>query len=158
YADPVDRQRALAILKERGRVSDLEFEVKQKSGETRLISFSAEPLELRGERCWLTIVWDITEKRQAEVALRRSEEQARRQLAQIEAIYDTAPVGLCFLDNEQRFVNINDRLAEINGKSVEEHLGRTVREVIPHIAYRIEPILRRVIETGQPEMDTEMRM
>ncbi|MGH9936436.1 MAG: PAS domain S-box protein, partial [Blastocatellia bacterium] len=41
YVDPADRQRALAILKERNYVRDLEFEMKRKSGETRLITFSA---------------------------------------------------------------------------------------------------------------------
>jgi PAS domain S-box-containing protein len=146
----------LTILKERNCVRDFEFTIKRKSGETRLITFSAEPLELRGESCWLTIVRDITERQRAEEALRKSEEQARRQLAQIEAIYATAPVGLCFMDTEQRFVNINDRLAEINGKPVEAHLGRTPREVLPEVAEKIEPIFRRVIETGEPALNIEL--
>jgi PAS domain S-box-containing protein len=154
--DPLDRQRILTILKERNCVRDFEFTIKRKSGETRLITFSAEPLELRGESCWLTIVRDITERQRAEEALRKSEEQARRQLAQIEAIYATAPVGLCFMDTEQRFVNINDRLAEINGKPVEAHLGRTPREVLPEVAEKIEPIFRRVIETGEPALNIEL--
>jgi PAS domain-containing protein len=76
-----------------------------------LVSFSAEPLELRGEHCWLTIGHDITDRRLAEEALRRSEEEARRQLAYVEAIYATAPVGLCFVDTEYRFRSINERLA-----------------------------------------------
>ncbi len=156
YVDPADRQRMLAILKERNYVRDFEFVIKRKSGEERLISLSAEPLELRGEHCWLTIVRDITERKRAEDALRRSEEQARRQLAQIEAIYATAPVGLCFVDNEQRYVNINDRLAEIDGKSVEEHLGRTPREALSELADMIEPIFRRVMETGEPVLNIEL--
>ena len=43
---------------------------------------------------------DITARVQAEEALRESEEQARRQLAYVEAIYATAPVGLCFVDTD----------------------------------------------------------
>src|SRR5215510_9483712 len=81
YADPKDRDRALALLKEQNHVRDFEFLMKRKSGELRLMSFSAEPLELRGEHCWLTIGRDVTERKQAEEALRRSEEEARRQLA-----------------------------------------------------------------------------
>ncbi|HEX5085181.1 MAG TPA: PAS domain S-box protein, partial [Blastocatellia bacterium] len=46
------------------------------------------------------------ERKRAEEARRRSEEQARRQLAQLQAIYATAPVGLCFLDTECRFMSI----------------------------------------------------
>jgi len=102
------------------------------------------------------IAIDITESKRTEEALRVSEEQARRQLAQIEAIYASAPVGLCFVDTEQRFININDRLAEINGKSVEEHLGRTVREAAPAMAEAVEPIFRRVIETAEPVLNTEL--
>jgi PAS domain S-box-containing protein len=99
---------------------------------------------------------DITERKQAEEALRVSEEHARRQLAQIEAIYASAPVGLCFVDAEQRFININDRLAEINDKSVEEHLGRAVREAAPAMADAIEPSFRRVIETFEPILNAEL--
>ena len=33
---------------------------------------------------------------------------------------------------------------------MEEHLGRTVREVLPGLADLIEPRYRRVIETGEP--------
>jgi PAS domain S-box-containing protein len=155
YVDSADRQRALAILKEKNYVRDFEFELRRKSGEARLITFSAEPLELRGEHCWLTIVHDITERRRAEEALRKSEEHARRQLSYVEAIYATAPVGLCFLDSDLRFLRINDLLAEFDGKSVEEHLGRTVREAAPEVADKAEPVLRRVIETGEPALNVE---
>src|SRR5262249_10674271 len=124
YVDPTDRQRMLSILKEQNCVRDFEFEMKRKSGERRLVMFSAEPLDLRGVHCWLTIANDITDRRHAEEALRKSDEQARRQLSYIEAIYATAPVGLCFVDADLRYLSINERLAEIDGRSVEEHLGR----------------------------------
>ena len=62
------------------------------------------------------------------------------------------------MDTEQRFLSINERLAEINGKTVEEHLGRTLREVLPGLADMIEPFYRRVIETGKPVLNVEMRL
>jgi PAS domain S-box-containing protein len=98
---------------------------------------------------------DITKRKRVEEALRKSEEQARRQLSYVEAIYATAPVGLCFLDSDLRFLRINDLLAEFDGKSVEEHLGRTVREAVPEVAGKVEPVLRRVIETGEPALNVE---
>jgi len=156
FADPRDRQRMVALLKEQNYVSDFEFWMKRKSGDIRLMRFSAEPLELRGEYCWLTIGHDITEGKQAEEALRKSEKEARRQLAYVEAIYATAPVGLCFVDTDLRFHSINERLAQIDGKSVQEYLGRTLRDAVPDIADTIEPFYRRVIDTGEPVLDVEM--
>ena len=72
---------------------------------------------------------------------------------ELNQLYDTAPIGLCLVDTDLRFVRINEKLAEINGKPVSEHLGRTVKEVIPEIASDIEPIYRRVIDSGEPELN-----
>ena len=55
------------------------------------------------------------------------EAAARRQQEELELIYASAPVGLCALDRDLRYLRINDRLAEINGIPAAEHIGRTVR-------------------------------
>jgi PAS domain S-box-containing protein len=93
------------------------------------------------------------ERKEAEEALRRSEERSRRQLLELEALYQTAPVGLALVDTDLRFVRINDTLAEINGVPVGRTLGRTVREVIPQIADTVESAYRQVLETGEPVLD-----
>jgi len=77
YHDPSDRQRALTIMKEHNRVRDFELLMRRKSGEVRLILFSAEPLELHGEHCWLTIGRDITERKQVEKERERLLEQEK---------------------------------------------------------------------------------
>jgi PAS domain-containing protein len=55
------------------------------------------------------------------------------QLAQLQAIYDGAPVGLCFLDCNLRYLSINRRLADMNHAPVVAHLGRTVKEMLPKL-------------------------
>ncbi len=65
-------------------------------------------------------------------------------------MFAQAPIGLCCFDRTLRFVFINDYLAAINGISVEEHLGRSIREVIPDVAAGVEEQLRQVFETGEP--------
>ena len=96
-------------------------------------------------------------KRQADPTAQPAEDDlSRARLAEIEAYYDTAPVGLCVLDNELRYVRINERLAEINGLPVSEHLGRTIREVLPELADQAEPWLRDVLETGEALRDVEI--
>src|SRR4051794_304240 len=96
------------------------------------------------------------ERSQSEDALRQNKVTIERQLREIEAIYDAAPVGLAVLDTDLRWVRMNDRMAEINGPAVEEHLGRSVPEVLPDLAPRLEALLRQVIETGEPVMDLEI--
>lgn len=78
------------------------------------------------------------------------------QLQQIEAIYKSAPIGLCVLDRDLRYVSINDRLAEINGVPALDHLGRSVREVLPGVANLVEPLLRRVLDSGHAATDVEI--
>ncbi len=74
-----------------------------------------------------------------------------QRLAQLQAIYDGAPVGLCFLDCDLRYVSINRRLAEMNGTPEDEHIGRTPKEVIPMLYPRIEPYIQRALRgEGHP--------
>jgi PAS domain S-box-containing protein len=68
-----------------------------------------------------------------------------QRLAQLQAIYDGAPVGLAFVDADLRYVSINARLAALNGKPVSEHLGRTIEEVIPESFLRFKPYLERAL-------------
>jgi PAS domain S-box-containing protein len=84
HADPDDRQRMVEILREQNYVRNYEFRLRRKTGEIRLIQFSAEPVELRGEHCWLTIGHDITERKQWEEELQRlfRQEKAAREAAE----------------------------------------------------------------------------
>jgi PAS domain S-box-containing protein len=75
--------------------------------------------------------------------------------ALLEAVLASAPIGIGFWDTELRYVRVNEALAEINGLPPEEHVGRTLAEVVPGLAPQLEPIYRRVLETGEPYMHTE---
>ena len=88
--------------------------------------------------------------------LRRAEVDARQHLDALEATYQSAPIGLCVLDTDLRFVRINARLAAVNGCSVEAHRGRTVHEVVPDVAATAAPALRRVLATGEPVVGVEI--
>ena len=71
-------------------------------------------------------------------------------------IYDTAPIGLACLSLECRYLQINQRLTEICGISVEDHLGRSVRECVPALADSVEAIVRSIVETGEPVIGIEV--
>ena len=58
--------------------------------------------------------------------------------------------GTCVLDRDLRYVTISPWMADLNGPSVEEHLGRTIGEVLPDVAAGVEPVLRGVMENCKP--------
>lgn len=77
-------------------------------------------------------------------------------LRELDLIYERAPVGLTLIDRHLRFRRVNQRLAEMNGKPVEEHVGRALRDVVPDLADTVEPMLRRVFASGEPILDYEL--
>lgn len=96
-----------------------------------------------------------TVRKRVEPLVKQRRQQAPQQVAEVEAIYASAGVGLCVLDRDLRFVRINERLAEMNGRPVSDHIGRTVREVLPKLADFAEPLAKRLLETGEPILDLE---
>ena len=80
---------------------------------------------------------------------------AQESYAQLDTMLRSAPVGIGFWDRDLRFVRVNDALATLNRLPPEEHIGRTLGEVIPTLAPALEPLYRRVIESGEPVVHTE---
>ena len=91
--------------------------------------------------------------RDAQVA-RRSAERLARQKARVAAVLETvltnAPVGLAFLDDQLRFLRVNETLARYNNLAPEDHVGLDVRELDRDLGECIEPLLYRVLTTRRP--------
>ena len=75
---------------------------------------------------------------------------------QLDCFFTAAPAGLAILDRELRYTQLNETLALMNGRSVAEHLGKPVPEVLPAIAPTLEPLLGRILETGEPALNIEV--
>ncbi len=80
----------------------------------------------------------------------------KRTEARLDALVRSAPVGIGLLDSELRYLEVNDVLAELNGLPREAHLGRKFPEILPALATFAVPLLRRVLETGQPLLGSEV--
>jgi PAS domain S-box-containing protein len=74
----------------------------------------------------------------------------------LQLVYDTAPIGLAFLSPDCRYLQINQRLTEICGISVQDHLGRSVRDCVPALADAVEQIVRSIMATGEPVIGVEV--
>jgi PAS domain S-box-containing protein len=108
----------------------------------------------------LLMIWTVTilslRHRRAQEVVRQNERVANERLAHLKTIYASAPVGLCFVDRDLRYVSINNEWAEMNGHSPEYFIGKTVREALGDFANEVEAHYRRVIDTGQPVVDEEV--
>lgn len=100
---------------------------------------------------------DITKRKLTEQALRDSEARVQGQLAELDHVYQTTPVGLCFVDANLRFVRVNEYLAAVNGREITEMLGRKVAEALPEMADLLEPFYQQVVATQRPLLDIEIQ-
>ena len=126
-------------------------------GRVFLAEMTSHPIELGGRKCVIGFIRDATDILANERRLRDSERQLQEQLAELADVYKNSPVGLCVVDRDLRYVRINERLAEINGKSIEQHVGHTIHEVLPELADRFVAMWRPIFETGRPLLDVEIR-
>ena len=90
--------------------------------------------------------------RETHDALHRNEES----LALLDTLLGAAPDGLAFIDRDLRWVHVNEALANANAKSVEQLIGRSVLETAAPGGPALEPLLRRVLERGEPVVDVEL--
>jgi PAS domain S-box-containing protein len=99
---------------------------------------------------------EIDRRRKLEEALLQSRRTAQAQLAEIEAIYATAPLALCRVDRELRFVHVNRAWSDIGGLSPEATLGRAIQEAMPELGEVLAICIRRVFVSGEPILEWEV--
>ena len=75
----------------------------------------------------------------------------------LDNIYINSPVGLCLLDQNLKFVKVNENFAKINNLSAVEHIGKTGQELFPEWANIYEPLMRQLLETGETLRNVEFK-
>jgi PAS domain S-box-containing protein len=91
-----------------------------------------------------------------DISLRKkSEESLRETSALLNTLLVRAPIGFAFFDSDLRYRLVNDALAEMNGVSIADHLGKTIHEVVPHLAQEADQVLQEVIRTKTPVLNHE---
>ena len=77
-------------------------------------------------------------------------------LAILDALQETAPIGIGFVDREFRLVHVNELMAGLNGTTPEKAQGRTLAEVLGSIWPRVQPHYQQVLDSGKAIANIEV--
>ncbi|MBN4059241.1 PAS domain S-box protein [Endomicrobium sp. AH-315-J14] len=118
-------------------------EGQRKDGTTLPIEIHLSPLKTETHKILASVV-DLTTRQGLEAKLLSLQEvQAERARA-----YQLAPVGLCYLDSELRYTQINEWLATLHGVAAAAHIGRRFCEMPTAATRELEVRIREAIEVG----------
>ncbi|MGO9568072.1 MAG: PAS domain S-box protein [Desulfomonilaceae bacterium] len=147
YVDPHRRDEFIKLLMEEGKVTDFEYEAVRIDGTHRCFTMNARASEHLSDGSFLIdgFTSDITERKQAEEALRQSEERYR-------AIFNNAAAGISLTDREGRFLAVNSTSARIYGYTQEELLGLTFYD-LTH-PEDVDPSRRELLPLQQGQKDS----
>ena len=118
-----DRARFFQQLRADGAIRNREISLRTKGGKARELLVSSEVIELHGTSCLITVGHDITEHKQAEAALRESEERFAKAFrsSPYPIVISELESGLC--------LDANDAAIHLFGYSPEEVTGQTADQL-----------------------------
>jgi PAS domain S-box-containing protein len=152
FADASQRDAAIKIIMEQGYLRNYETDIRMKSGAIRYGSFSAETLKLQDRKLLLTMMDDITERKQAEESLRQ------RQL-EINAIFDALPGFVFFKNARFQYVTVNRTFYEAVQTEPTEIPGKTDYDLFPrNLADKYRADDMEMFRTGEPIYSVEEAM
>ncbi|MES2583524.1 MAG: PAS domain S-box protein [Pseudomonadota bacterium] len=124
-----------------------EYRMRSKSGEWHWILDTGYPVERNAEGNPQRVVGihqDITERRQAELAIRNSQRQIR-------TLVDSIGSVITMKDREGRYQLLNGTYEKVIGVSEKDVLGKTAHDFMPKdVADRIAAVEQEVMDSGMP--------
>lgn len=116
WANIEDRDRMMKILKDKGRVRNVEFDFRMKSGEVHPVLVSAETLNIGGENCLLVMAIDISDRKLAEDELRESEEFTS-------SLLENTPNPIIVITPDTAIKYVNPAFEKLTGFTLTEVIG-----------------------------------
>ena len=151
WTNPADREKFVEGLRKTGLVENLATQFKSKNGEIVYGLMSALVIELNGIHHILSITRNITEIKQAEEKLKKSEMLHR-------TILKTAINGFWMADLNGKILDVNESYSRMSGYSVEELLNMNISEVEVHeSASDIQAHIKRIKEHNFDKFETQHR-
>ena len=150
YADESDRHRVLQQLQQQQSLHNFEFQYCTKSAEIRDGIASFVVVDLSGEPCLLSQVYDVTDRNRIETEQRESQQL-------LQGILDTAPVGIFLKNLQGKYILLNPYWLRTMGLSQEQALGKTDYDLfVPEIASEIAKRDRTVLDAGRAVTSEEV--
>lgn len=118
WVDIAQREHLVEAIRQHGKARS-EMLLRRKTGEARDLLMSAEQVELDGKRYLLTMAQDISERKQAEEALRVT-------LAKYQTLFDSFPLGITVSDGTGKILETNRMAERLLGVPQEEHTQRKI--------------------------------
>jgi PAS domain S-box-containing protein len=145
WGDPGQRQRVIDELNHTGSLRDLPVAIRRRSGERRDALVSLELVELGGQPCLLGLSYDVTERKQAEEAVRKSEERFR-------ALVENSSEAIVLVDQAGGVLYQSPSAFRILGYTTEERLGRNAFELVhPDDLPRAAATMRACLASTAPQ-------
>lgn len=148
WQDLDERNRLIGMLNQHGSVRDQEITFSTKQGTEKVCSFSAEPIEIDGQPCVLSVLLDLTERRDIEQALRANEEVLR-------LFVKHTPAAIAMFDNEMRYLQVSDRFLtdyHLEGRDI---IGKCHYDVFPNLPERWKEVHRRILAGAVERKDED---
>jgi len=123
WMDSADRDRFLSLVSNEGFVENFEMSMRTKIGRVRIGLSSTRTLVLNDEPCLLTVVRDITEMKEAEGRMARSE-------ARFRSLISVMGDGLMILGYNGEIVQCNQTAERIMGMKTDDLIGKLHNELI----------------------------
>jgi len=125
FADPVQRQAIRKITEEKGPAKNIETQMVAKDGQIIEGLFSAEPTTIHNQKCWLTVMVDVTKQKRAEAEIQRAN-------TLLNSIVENIPDMIFLKDaGELRFARFNRAGEELLGHSRDDLLGKNDYDFFP---------------------------
>lgn len=123
FLDPADRDKANSIVQQEGGIKDFETQLLRGDGTSYWALLSVRLIDYMGDMCGLSTFIDISELKQAQDAVVKSEERFR-------SLIESAHIGILIIDDNFRFTFANDALCEMLQREREELIGSDFRQVL----------------------------
>ena len=123
YPEVRTRSQTLEIFERDGRISGLEAEIIRKDGSRRDVLVSSERIYIGERPAILSLVLDVTERRQMADALHRSEQR-------FQVAFDASPTAIAISTLDGCVIStVNDRFLSLFGATREELIGKSGKEL-----------------------------